>query len=660
MIYFAWNIIVLAIGCSAALCVGAGFMKFCTNRYELRMMFNPVERISIEFLLGIGLLAGVWQILGLLAGGWFTPITVLLVVGFVIFAGWKTALLHFRSAFAQVRLFVLSGFKSVPIAWRIIAGIVIGLFVIYFFTSLLPPKRDAMAFYMVMPKLMAFNHELVIAPGFESFSQVGMLGEMHFAAMLLFGGEMACGMLVYVLAFICAALLISLGRRCGMGFKGQWTMLLMLMTSMAFTIAIYEGKCDLFGVAMSLACIMWVLQINKSRPKMKCMFAGVFAAWAFQAKMTYMATVFPMAGMLMLWRSALELHEDNVPQLWKLLAKRCWWMILGGLIALIPHFLKDLVMYHSIMPFLFTATENSDFWFQRTSHEQTVLALIYPLALFWGRMNTGGHLSMIIPAVLPLALWLKRPAGLKEFLSSTTVQLTVIAWIGIVIWATLFFNLFITRYFLPPLLLIMILPALAVERFAVCSSRKVLVWFIIGALFAGALATYNRPKGHPGRGLAYALGFKSKEKVVGSLYTMCETVNDQANNYEKVFMATAYRYYLNEELLNSTNSTELTRQIATLPHHDKWKKIYADGYRWVIVGPETTTISADGKDILIKLRNPDNLSEMIILDSADIAHELDAELIKVDGSRVGKKPYQYGLYKLTERINAVVPTTMPE
>jgi len=242
----------------ACLSLGLVFLR----RFFLKESFSIWAILSSSFLLGLGILASLWLFLGL--GSLFKkPLIWAIIIGIIVLS-MPIILPIFRGfVFPKVKG-MTKIFRNLSF-WKII---LLGLIFLIFSYGLLAlttlPQDDAEAFYMVLPKIMASSERLRPQPNYYNFSQIGLMGEMHFAALMSIGNAAAAQFLLWTTSLSIAGLLISLGAMLKLSNRGQIITLIILFTTSTFTLYISGGKVDLFGAAFGLATYLWVLSAFKN------------------------------------------------------------------------------------------------------------------------------------------------------------------------------------------------------------------------------------------------------------------------------------------------------------------------------------------------------------------------------------------------------------
>lgn len=444
----------------ACLCLGSLLIRLLAVKSDHLENTSALAVLATAFLLGQGVLANVWLLLAL--PGWFSPqivaglltLCVLCGVGFA----WPTVVHFARQLWSR-----LSSLRTEPLPWRILAFLILLLLLLEGVGSLiLPPRGDAVAFYMALPKVMAASHRLVPLPGYEASSQIGLQGEMHFAALMSLGSPQAAKLFVWPTSLAIAMMLLAIGAKVGLGLRGKWIALAALFSSTAFTYLITDGKVDLFATAMGMAAFYWALQTGERKGALALRLTGLFTGLAVIAKFSYLAPLLPGILLLVVWQRAISSEERSVGASLISLAMATlslgFWMVL----PVIPHLLKNGVLFgEPLAPFLSSGGQS---WLSQTWYTPEItgyIVLTYPLALVFGRYPMQyGNLSPLILAFAPLAFLLPRP---RSIAGSRLVQITLAAAMGVVIWVILCPSILAPRYILSPLLMFIPLAARSAE-----------------------------------------------------------------------------------------------------------------------------------------------------------------------------------------------------
>lgn len=661
----------LLVGAYGLCCVAAGGLLLRGLRRWIETFSSPLAELAGAFLLGLAMLGNVWLVLSILPDPWFTWPMVLLVLCSMLLLGGRAGLGRVNATARQfgrslqtlyadrfdmlepglapslrIRRFFLDSLWPL----KILVPPALAVLLLYFFASSLPPKGDAEAFYMVLPKVIAQAGRLEIPPGWRSFMAVGLHGELHFAALLTVGPWPAAVMLVFAVSLAGVAMLIEIARRAGLGLAGRWVLVLLAVCSTAWTRVIPGGKVDLFGAALCLAALYHALAIRPGRWLGPSLLTGLLLGAGVIAKLTLGVTVVPMVALLVAWRVLLA--EGAIARRLAVLVGSAAVVAIGAGVSIGVHMAKDAALFGDPWFPVFASAQASQSgeMLQRPAYLVDKLRRLYPLALFLGKMNMFGRLTAAALALLPVAILLPRPRGLRGWLGSTLVQVFVVALVGIVCWASLYFRLLVPRYFLPPLMLILLLPSAAAGHVLACPRIGRAIRFGVILVLVLALAErINRPKGHPGEGLALLLGSAELAEVVGPDGRMCLLANERAAGDDRILALTMYRFQLRPELIRTASSNTQLQRLAELPAGaDRWRWLEANRWRVILVGPRYGQIAPDGR-LIVHSRDGKGL----LLDSRTLPPDLTLIQAGVDSRRPGG----YGVYLLRVSPAASQPTT---
>jgi hypothetical protein len=601
MIFF--SLMLLAAYSFACLSVGLVLLRVFVGRESLHADHAPSARAASAFLLGGGVLANVWLGLSLLPGRWFTLPVVTSVVLLCAVVGAVPAAYALRDVIRQFILSLRTTFKD-HWFWGVVAIATLAFPLLYALAASLPPRSDAVALYFSLPKLLAHEGFLRPLPGYEFFSQVGLHGELHVAALMRLGQPQAATLFAGFLGVPTAMMLIEIARRAGVGRPGRWCVFLLTYTSTAFVFLTFAGRLDLFGVAMGLAAIYWALSVPLRVGVL--VMAGVLGCFSVIGKATYALTTVPMLVVLLLWRSWLSAQTGRRV---RAVLRAGLWCLIGAIVAFVPHVVKNVVLYgpeFAFTPFI-NPPGNHDWVGSEISTKVDPMHILcsYPIAVFLGQFpGMYGEMTVAALALWPLALLLPKPKRFLDFMKSTLVQLTVVGVLGVAIFAALQTVNFSLRYFLPALLLLLLAPAAAADF--VWNSPRVRGILKVGAAVVLVMALaerFNRPKGHPGEGLKYILGRVGELDVAEDSAAMCRAVNDHARPGDRVYLGTKYPYFLRPELIASAVGSSERLALADLPAPGKrWQDLYEKGFRFICVGEQGGTLHGKGRGFELKTR----------------------------------------------------------
>ena len=523
---------------------------------------------------------------GIALRSWLTPAVVITVITACMVAGLRLAL----PALAQIP----HRFKQEVYWWRsqdlliktLVFASLILLSLLGCAAFLTPPIGDAEAFYITYPKIIADSQRFIPMPGlYATFSQIGLVGELHFAALMQIGDVRTAKLFVWPVSIAAGLMLMALAARLGCGRRGQWFALLILLTSTSFTNYVYDGKVDNFAAALGITAAYWALRCGENdRPNFSVALTGLLAGFASLAKFSYLAALLPFVFLLIWWQLPNEPSSPRNSQ-FALKARACFIFAVCVGLSWIPQLVKNSLLFgNSFAPFIGAPEASSiidQVWFSPEITRRIVLT--YPLALVFGRYPMqGGNLSFLLLAFLPLALFIPRP---KAMLRSPLVQVTVIALMGTLVWVALRPSLIAPRYILATLLLFVPLAARAVEYAYDNEQSPHWLRFGIVATCLGAALIFSYPLRKIPVALAqYAQGTLAACALASIYCAPLNEINAKASPGDRIYFANYYGYWLRSDLLecrdDRTDGSILSQILDGEPF---WNVLAERGFRYVII-----------------------------------------------------------------------------
>jgi hypothetical protein len=493
--------------------------------------------------------------------------------------------------------------------WQFIAGLTVLLCLMWFTSLGRPLTFDATAFYMALPKFIAYTHRLTPLPGYESFTTIGLQAEMHFAALMTLRSMESAKLFSWPTIIAAGVMLVSIGRITGMGRRGQWLTLTILFSSTAVIWLSGDGKTDLFGAALGLAAYYWAVQFRFNRSKYILFLIGLFSGFAFLGKLSNIPVIVPGIVLLVLWGYMEEIKDRNQ---WKSFLRSfaiASLVILGGVItALIPHLIKNGLLFHN--PIAPWGSENmagllEQEWYSPETARWIVLT--YPFALVYGSYFAQyANLSPLFLVFLPLAFYLPRP---RSLLSNPLVAVTLASLAGILVWVILKPSVLAPRYILATLLLLALLPARAAEY--VASSEQRPRYLTTGIMITSVLVPisillyclnsgyFSNSVFYPVTTLRYLQGDVSEcERDHVDIYCLAfKAVNETARQSERVFLFSYQRYWLRGDLLQCVPNNFEIISLSALTGDDRWLELYQDGFSYLFFDKYTHLSGLEKMDI---------------------------------------------------------------
>ena len=286
--------------------LGARLLGLILPASTRRKTLPPLALAATAMLLGSGALAFLWLFLGL--AGWFNPYLVVAMLAACLVAGGGEAYRLLGSALGRMKA-GLSQSWALALPWRLLLLLGGGMALLLAAASFIGPVvlgSDASSFYMVLPKMMAFADRLVATTDVVAkHSSFGFLGEMHFAALMALGAGSVAKGFAFIIGMVLATLLLSLATRTGLGRKGQLLVLILLLTTGAYSDYLYDGKVDLVCAAFGLGAVYWALQVGRLPDRPVMLLIGLLVGWGVYAKLSLLISLVPAITLLILWREYL-------------------------------------------------------------------------------------------------------------------------------------------------------------------------------------------------------------------------------------------------------------------------------------------------------------------------------------------------------------------
>jgi len=542
--------------CSSCVCLGGLLFRLMAAETQDRRVVSAPASFVTALLIGQGILAGLWQLIGV--AGQFSPtivgatLLICLVVGAK--AGWELSRTMMNEVVAE-----MSSFGREPWVARILFWACLVLFAYQGVRSLISlpqPHGDAMAFYLTLPKVMAASHELRPSPGgYEAFTDIGLHGELHFAALMSLGAGTSAKAFSYISFLVGSVLLLATGSLVGLKRSGMALLLAMILSSSAVTYLVWDGKVDLFGAALGLSSVYWALQIGGLRGNSAIRLSGFFAGLAVIAKISLLVCLIPPLILLILWRS--YSNSDRLLFSWENLRAAAKTLLIFGLWALpavIPHLVKNAALFgEPLAPFFYLSGQASSLldqaWFSPETTRHIVLT--YPFVMVFGRYPMQyGTLSPLVLAFAPLAFLTARS---QDWRRSALLQVGLVATLGLVLWVVVRPSAPAPRYILPTLLLFAVCSASfaesALRQYTNAKLFRITLWST-----AYAVLTITT--------LATSADLKSIERALkepqfegdSPIVRAVQLVNREASPGDRVFLGWWYSYHLRPDLLQTLQS----------------------------------------------------------------------------------------------------------
>ena len=592
------------------------------------LYFSALLEFVLAYFLGQALLATAFLGFALVGQLRFVEVTASLTIGsigFVIYL-WRTA------AFAAVRNVGVRRLGiALPLPWILLTVAAAAVTLLGFTTIGGTVAGDAIAYYMVVPKLVAYSGQLNVLPGYESFS-VGLAAEMLLAALTCLGMPGVTPRIFSWFNFLpMTVLIVGLAGQCGMTVRGKILAVTIPLTSSAVLVLWGSGKTDLFAVGPALCAVVFALASwEESGKKIAVALSGLFAGFAVLFKLSYMLPLVPALVLMIIWRDLFHFWQhrrDDMRRSALILMRSNSGTALSFSLAFVsgvaPFVVQSLVLYGSIAgPKLETTA-----WFS----PGTTLRLVftYPFALTYGRYWAQyGTLSPLVIGLLPLLIYFPR---LRDWGASQLAALSVGAVTGLIAWIALLPSVFMPRYFLINLLLLGIPAAAAGEAFSQRGRwpSNTVVLASLAAL-AAIPAQVDAQEGASFGGTSTARILREPNDdllVAGGLAPYARAhhaLNAVAAPGDRIFLLTYYRYWLRPDLLMRVNTNAELRPFALAKQPSEslcrsfWTNFRRGGYHFILLDARLIAI---GKYLLDHIP-PGMTAHVVFSDGALTAYEM--------------------------------------
>ena len=577
----------LALYCLA--CLGCGLAAFSIG--SERSDEQPAYFIlAVSFLFGLGALAQLWTLLalaGLMRTVFVAPVVIAMAIIAVVWGARHATLLRQRATM------LVSALRKERFGIRLLA-LAVALWIAFGLTSFgRMMSGDNLALHMLIPKMIAASGALD-REWFQAANEFyGLLGEMTYAALMLLANDDAAQVFTWTANLAGAMVLVGICDRAGLGSRGKIFALGMMFSSTAVLAWIGEGKIELFGSSLGLAGISLLVPFRSGAPiaRRDLVIAGLLVGFAITCKLILGLCLAVMAAILLGWTwfgealASLRARVSlvRVPVVPAVVSSSIFGFFV--LVGLAPHFVKNGVLLG--MPFAplnFGGQQTRLFMDERWYGPETIahIRLLYPFVLTFGEYFAQyGQLSALVLGCLPLALFLRRPERLAL---SPLTAISVAAFAAIAIWAIIYRDKVVTRYFLPALLLCIPLAARAAENATARSFRPHYLGIaVIGFAFAVLSMSVSfsiRAYFDASRALKVMLGTASPCERAREWCRPMEEVNQAAPKGARVLTVSTYKYYLRPDLAQCSYDVALAFfGNSTL---QRWQSFYANGYSIIL------------------------------------------------------------------------------
>jgi hypothetical protein len=538
--------------------------------------------LGVAFSLGSGLAATLWLIVSFV--GLFKASVVLSLLAVATVFSAVVNQVVWREV-ARAPRNILRGLRDESWSWRLLFLAILGLIAVHGLSALHPALGDSVAFYLPWSRVIADAGRVIRLPGYESFSDIWTIAEIHIAAIMMVSNDFAAKSLPFWHAVFAAVLLWGAARLASLGLRGCILIVAMLFTSSAVTLITWDGKTDLVALPIGLAALIMAALKTSEFNKRQSLVIGLLTGAAVAAKLSYI----PILGVGIVSLSCLRVWESFRcgNQNWKESCKAevASLLIVGAAAALIlaPQMFRNWALtgepFAPIYYFNNLGFGLEQDWFTASTTRRILLT--YPLALtfgiYWGQHGT---ISLLALAFLPLCfVFNKRQPRIFLLLALASVS-------GITIWVLLRTSTFAPRYILCSLALFFIFVAGAAARASYFGSRLVKASVVAMTSYAiwGSLSSLAPVLSSS---VSYARSGDIESYAGDEVFVVAKLLNATVPSGTTVTLLNYYRYPLRADLL------ECAVGVTPFMSGDL-KGFFLDGSRYIVFDLSTHKSLMDG------------------------------------------------------------------
>lgn len=569
-------LIIYSLACASG---GALAARYLGGRGFLRERIGPTMALATAFILGAGIISSILHIPAL--AGWFNRPLIALLLGLITILGLKPL----RRLASGVRGELIGFWREIASAglfWWFLALVLVLILISPVATVGRVIQGDATCFHMTLPRVLAATGELLLLPKLDIYYPFGLQAEMHFAAIQsLAGVDTAGGDAAQLFCWpnLVATVVVLMGfcHKTGAGIRGQLIAVIILITSTDIMRWMGQGKIDIYSLALGLSAYYWAVR------RRSVWLSGLLAGFSIVAKTSYALVLGPGLIYLVAWK---HLKTNGIQtREWKELVKEAakpvlslgWWTLLG----LSPLFIKNWIQLGTPIS-IYSRTGDFMGWDTKWLH-YTPKTWSYPLNMSF--LASGGNISPLILAFLPLTLLLPRPASWS---GSTLFTISLIGAGGLLIYWLLFPAVICPRYFKPAYVLLAIPAARAAEAVLTKGDGS---WLLPGGVTLTLLiclvtATsfyFNRGTFLPEESFRYLSGRITENDIEGPPLRSQRAINREAEPGDRILLNHFSLYWLRPDLIQSAFGMGTSGVMGVKPERSvyAWSMVRSQGLRFI-------------------------------------------------------------------------------
>ncbi len=536
---------------------------------------GPFILIGSAFLIGSGLFSIIFLTLGGL--NQLTPLYMIAITlgGFVLGLRSLIRLIKTVAEDQSFRLFEETTNTGGLIYWLSASILILSL--MYSSSRL---SYDSVALYFSDAKITAMTNHIQFFLN-DSFITSSFHTGIQYAVIAQIFGDQAARMYSWINGLIIALFAIGLGEQVGLSKQARRILLVLLLTTTAFTDLLGDGKIDLATTAPAIAAIYWMVKSGIKAPNGSFFVVGFLAGFAIISRPfnAFLLGVFFGLFYLHQFYVSRKAQEFNFVSV----LKRFLWLASALLGLAVFHLVANwMILGNPLAPFSNASKLSASVWqWSFNPNEIWVFRFLYPFVVtFINSPQSLGTISPLFLAFFP-GIFIKDIRE-KLFAQKTLMHLTAMAIITLLLWIMIFFTVVEIRYVLF-LWIVLFLPLAAIAEkilsFNDSTGKTMKLMLIIVLLFVNfriayiSLDTYS-PINADGNPQCYNNIF------CGFL----KSINENAGKGDRVLTMNAYRYYLRSDLFACSTKADEYRAIrqASLKSPSLfWEEVYRQGYRYL-------------------------------------------------------------------------------
>ena len=458
------------------------------------------------------------------------------------------------------------------------------------------PVSDALAYYLVQPKLIALTHQLTSANQFEAFLQSSALIELNNAAVFTFSGEIGMRTYTFISGVLLFRVVWEICRHFMFGQHATRITLFFLATSTFLMNTLADGKTDNVSSFWFMAAFLVLAAGLKDRNRRLIVLFGVLLGFSILSKISFIVLIPALTYYFLA-----KLNQKTT----KNIASGFFFALIGLLLPIASHLLKNQVVFSaSLAPFFSQTGEQStqllsQEWF--SSENTAWIVATYPLALLFGQYpmqygNLTPFAVMGVPILYAIRTLNRSQKGLAK-------DLFLMGFMTVGLWVLLKPSVLAPRYISPALIFIlMAIGLLASKNIEDISSQRIKALLIILALghlsFTSALAIVSNDT-----------EFYSSSQNPESL--MYDYVNELPKNSGLIYLKTYNASMLSSQSLLCSSVIrpfDLDKESTGGP--GIWDDLYSQGFRYVVLDKVTHKDLSEIQDKTVSNSGPTTVTRI--------------------------------------------------